>query len=351
MTWLAKLFNLSLPCIWKCRENSEYVKLNKEFFWNKLIESRPNEKALRLLHQQNIYLSEKCRSVLSVGIDPRSAFSISAFLDLKETNDVVLLNSENIQSLLQCLNQYFAENTSLFTTCVQSVRLTATQQRVFKLHVGAQCVNINEDLMYELNRMSSRIETSLVFLERERKSCESALFNLLQHYCYKKTIKIAKDYLDQIYIQHFLDELSDFHCKCVDQNFIREIATNFSEWFATCVPIFIDTIMLIESVRLHTFSSDWPYDNRYIDVRIMAKSGLYFTGSSDRVKCAFCGLVLHKWYSNDNAVLDHWKYSPKCVFLNSPKQTCNVSDGDSDKDLKKLLLTSKTFNGHDEIDL
>lgn len=350
MAWLAKILNITLPCVWKCCENSEYAKINKDFFWNNLIEPRFDEKTLRLLHQQNIYLSEKYKSILSLGIDPRSEFQIIALLDLKKTNDVVLLNSENIQSLLQCLNQYFAEKNISFNTSVQGVRLTATH-RIFKLYVGTQCVNIDEDLMYELNRMSTRIEASLLFLERKRKSCESALFYLLKHYCYKKTVKMAKDYLDQIYIQHFFDEMLDFHCKCIDQSFIREIATNFSEWFEKCVPTFIQTIMLIESVRLQTFSSDWPYDNRFVDVKIMAKSGLYFTGSSDRVKCAFCGLMLHKWNSSDNPVQDHWTYSPKCVFLNSPKHTYNVPDEDSDKNLEILLLTSKTFSGYDEIDV
>lgn len=269
---------------------------------------------------------------------------------MKKINSSMLLNMDNLRDLLQCVQQYFAESSILAETCVQSVRLSATQQRIFELRVGTQCMDIDENSLLALNRISSHIAKYCISLEHKRKSCENDLFKILQHFCYKKSVKISKQYVDQIYVQHFFEELFDFHCECIDKTFIREMATNFSEWFAKCIPIYIQTTMLIECVRRSTYSIDWPHNKRYINVDIMAKTGLYFTGTLDRVKCAFCGLNLHEWNSYDNPVLDHWKYSPKCDFLNDPRKTHNVPDDENGAELEKLLSILKISYGYDEID-
>lgn len=351
------MINLSLPCKWKCCDsfkhkevNTVYKEINTVYFWLNLLGENSNEETLKLIQQQNIHLNNIYDDVLSMGFDPRNEFEICAHLNMKSTKCSVVLNVESLRNLLQCISQFLIENHPVTTTCVQSVCIRSIQN-IFKVHVGAQSFNINEETMRRMNQMKTHIESILLSLEHKQKSYETELFKLLHHYCYEKSVKTSKEYSkNQFYIQHFFEELIDFDCE-IDKTFIREIATNFSEWFAKCVAIYIKTLMLNEKTRLQTFSSDWPYDKRFIDVKIMAKSGLYFTGSSDRVKCVFCGLMLHEWNSYDNPIIDHWKFSPRCIMLNSPQDTYNVTDKDSLKELKKLLSVLKTIPNKDEIDM
>lgn len=86
-----------------------------------------------------------------------------------------------------------------------------------------------------------------------------------------------------------------------------------------------------------------------MNTKVLAKSGLHFTGVSDCAKCAFCGIKLHSWGNKDNPVIEHYKYSPNCRFLSDPSSTLNVVDG-VEKDLLQLLSVLKDVRGIDEAD-
>lgn len=47
----------------------------------------------------------------------------------------------------------------------------------------------------------------------------------------------------------------------------------------------------------------------------LAKSGFFYTGQSDTVKCFCCGVQISNWESSDNSFQEHYKHSPKCDFL------------------------------------
>ncbi len=61
--------------------------------------------------------------------------------------------------------------------------------------------------------------------------------------------------------------------------------------------------MYKEVTRLTTFS-DWPV-NSPITPTELAEDGFYYTGVVDRVKCAFCGLILKNWKSTDIVTHEH----------------------------------------------
>lgn len=108
--------------------------------------------------------------------------------------------------------------------------------------------------------------------------------------------------------------------------------------------------MLNEVDRLSSFSShDWPHNKKYINVKKLARTGLYFTGERDVVGCAFCNIQLHDWKIDDNPVLDHHKYSPKCTFLINPKQCFNIPIGD-EKKIERLLSILPKDDSYDVTD-
>ena len=77
----------------------------------------------------------------------------------------------------------------------------------------------------------------------------------------------------------------------------------------------------------------------FMDVNQWAAAVFYFTNKSDLVRCAFCGVEVGYWEEEDNAVKEHQRWSPFCVFAmgldagttlilsnnepeKSPKKTC-----------------------------
>jgi hypothetical protein len=65
--------------------------------------------------------------------------------------------------------------------------------------------------------------------------------------------------------------------------------------------------------RLTTFNS-WSKQivpNKYS----LSKSGLFYSGQSDRCICAFCNLGLYDWSTPDVPLDEHYRHAPGCSFL------------------------------------
>lgn len=70
-----------------------------------------------------------------------------------------------------------------------------------------------------------------------------------------------------------------------------------------------------EDVRLMTYLL-WPkWVPRSINKESMAKTGLYFTGDGDQVKCFHCKVTLGDWKEGDRPFERHLSESPHCDFL------------------------------------
>lgn len=68
-----------------------------------------------------------------------------------------------------------------------------------------------------------------------------------------------------------------------------------------------------EDLRLKSLEGKWPHT--FIDARILAKTGFYFIGPVDKLKCYFCKAEISQWESGDDAVTEHVRWSPNCPFL------------------------------------
>ena len=68
-----------------------------------------------------------------------------------------------------------------------------------------------------------------------------------------------------------------------------------------------------EEARLCTFTR-WP-NGASVCPSELARAGFFFTGSSDRVQCAFCENVLRNWEHGDNPTFEHRRHFPRCRFV------------------------------------
>ncbi|NWT59732.1 BIR protein, partial [Erythrocercus mccallii] len=84
--------------------------------------------------------------------------------------------------------------------------------------------------------------------------------------------------------------------------------------------------MRTEDARLHTFHS-WPLT--FLSPTDLAKAGLYYLGTADKVACFTCGGQLCNWEPKDNAVSEHRRHYPNCPFVENlirDQQSFNVSN-------------------------
>ncbi|NXG46651.1 BIR protein, partial [Psilopogon haemacephalus] len=70
--------------------------------------------------------------------------------------------------------------------------------------------------------------------------------------------------------------------------------------------------MRTEGERLRTFRS-WPLT--FLSPIDLAKAGLYYLGTADRVACFTCGGQLSNWEQKDNAMSEHRRHFPNCPFM------------------------------------
>lgn len=76
-----------------------------------------------------------------------------------------------------------------------------------------------------------------------------------------------------------------------------------------------------EEKRLNTFNHNWPH--AYISPRILAKTGFYYMGPHDQVKCHFCKINISSWEIGDNEIMEHERWSMNCPLIKR-RDTSNI---------------------------
>lgn len=72
-----------------------------------------------------------------------------------------------------------------------------------------------------------------------------------------------------------------------------------------------------KSMRMGSFfsvNSPWPL-NAPITPEEMVEAGLFYTGTKDKVRCAYCRGILYNWTRGDNAFTEHKRHFPKCAYV------------------------------------
>ncbi|XP_046557154.1 E3 ubiquitin-protein ligase XIAP-like isoform X2 [Haliotis rubra] len=72
------------------------------------------------------------------------------------------------------------------------------------------------------------------------------------------------------------------------------------------------------TVRKETFK-DWP-PQMNPTAQQLAEAGFYYTGTFDKVSCFTCGCSLSKWQTDADALVQHAKHSPSCLYLQQLSQ-------------------------------
>lgn len=355
MAWLSGILN---NCMSEYCELNNNISINSKIFWENVASKIKLNETLKLFHEKNIYLSDAHESTLVLGLNPIDEFNVYGRMEIKSTSSVLIFNASEIIDLLKCIDEQLNENTifplSLSTSFIGNtdgnhhIRLTSSSQKYFKITNGKASIKADQDTLLKLKELKPFVKTQIHLLQIQRQTCESSLFKLLNHYFFEKSIEGSLQLAKSVYMFHFFNEVIDHHCDCLNKIFTIEFATNFSKLFSEYVPLFIETLMVNEKSRQNTYLFNWPHDKDLIDTKLLAKSGLYFTGKKDLVKCAFCNVELYDWSREDNPFIEHYKYSKKCPFILNPFCTMNVIEGCQKHLIKTIMET--VFVNRDEVD-
>lgn len=68
-----------------------------------------------------------------------------------------------------------------------------------------------------------------------------------------------------------------------------------------------------ERSRYNTYIN-WPVEN-IVTSKELARFGLIYTGTGDRVKCVFCLGAMYNWDIGDDAIQEHTRHFPECPFI------------------------------------
>lgn len=341
--------------MWSCCEQNDITKINYTYFWRKLKNENSEETIpFKLIYEKTIYLEDGIDSTLTIGINPETQFTIGARIEIKTNNSITYLMGDTLLRLLECINDRFNER-AVFpeVLCKEDgdipVQITPFYEQFYKIKIGNDHIKVKEATLLSLLKKKSFIQMLFQLMERKKAKSEDIFFKLMNHFCYPKSVDESLQLSKLIYTNYFLEEMFNFHCECIEKSFILEIAFNLIPWFVKCIPIFIETIMLDEKIRFHSFTLGWPHERASISTEILAKTGFYFTGVNDCVKCVFCGINLDSWKSYDNIVHEHFKYSSNCKFLLNPEKTDNITNS-SKKELREILNQLNSLLCFDEVD-
>lgn len=336
----------------KCCGASKYYNINVEDFKQNVLKRINVYNSLRLIAEHSVYLNDKNQTILKIGLSPQHFFQVVARMETNTMNSVILTGDE-LTKVMKFLSNNFVPDSAGITPAhekhISGIVFKQIKPRTFALHIGQKYLTLDEDTLNAILWKRLYIEQYVSTLEETRKPYETMLIDMVTHFYYhKKLMKFATEFSQSKHqVYRFFEEIIILHGDCIEASFAIEIGSNFPQWFTKCIPIFIKTMMLNETERLETFSSNlWPHDKKYINVKALAQTGLYFTGESDVAACAFCNIQLHDWKCDDDPILDHHKYSPKFSFLMNPKQCSNVPIGDENK-IEQLFCMLPKVNGFD----
>lgn len=347
-------FGLSLRVVDKQQKDIFGIKLYR--FWRKenMLSSRP----ARLLKAKTVYLNDdkNVQSSFTIGINPTKISEARAIIENRKKGDILKLDIWETQDFCEFFEKYEdCEDTFLQkidSDGEMNFRLFSVRKsgpHTYHFNFNGRTIDIDDATMIALYRVKTQISWCVTsYMIWEIDEFQNQFFKFMQYFCKGWITQKYPQFIERI-SPAFFDYMTFENIDGINDSFIAEISTNFRDWFLKCVPLYMETLLLKESVRLSTFSFGWPHKEDFICIKELCQAGLYYTAKSDQVACVYCDILLHEWEAGDIPMVEHYKFSPRCLFLVNWKRTRNNPDIYGVEPLEKILSTLPE-RGYDEVD-
>lgn len=302
----------------------------------------------RSLYNTKTIVWTKCGEtyVFIIGFDPINEFHVQTRLEHTDSNAYIDMNVGELDKLFSIIEEIFEVNISypseeknIAATIpdrnLNAISIVEQKFRKYRIRVGDNALHFNEHNLLNLLQQRLYFTTLVQQYESERVSFQNNFLQLLTLCCkHLNSADFNQSKVEELDLSSTLMEILKAPCSCAPQSLIIETATHFSRLLKLWIPIYWRTQLLSETIRSETFKKHWPH--KFIDGKLLAKFGFYYTGSLDKVKCIFCGIILCKWMPADEPLNEHLKYAPHCPLMNVNIPCRNISELSTDID--KLLL-------------
>lgn len=221
------------------------------YFWDSVKKSSIKQPT-NLLFEKNIYLDDVNDCTLIIGINPHARFSIAARIEIKSEASVLHLSKEEFADLLDCVGDRFCENTVFPPTNSADIHIQQCNEQLYKVYSQNECIKMSLNTLLSLKQKRPLIKMHVKMLENNE--YEDQLYKLLLHYCYdseEKGVMNALHSSRDLYKQQIIDAIYMLRCSCMEKTFTLEVMCNCADWFAACVPVFIQT--LLQNEKSNTF--------------------------------------------------------------------------------------------------
>lgn len=241
-------------------------KFDERYFWcavGDLVEKK--KITSNLLFGRYIYLDDDCDCVLIIGVIPHKRFSIGARIEMKNSKRVLHLDKATLLDLVECIDEIFSENAVYPKSC-RSVRIRMVDENVHRICICAgvvvdgaaiadavdsnvyeQTFKISVDALLTIREKHGIVKQIVNMFENNNNEYESQLQKLLLHFCYdgdERMVVSAMRAPTLVSKRHFNDVMCMIDCRCIDKRFVVGVINDCADWFLTCVPVFIRTLML-----------------------------------------------------------------------------------------------------------
>ncbi|XP_046347045.2 E3 ubiquitin-protein ligase XIAP-like isoform X2 [Haliotis rufescens] len=116
-----------------------------------------------------------------------------------------------------------------------------------------------------------------------------------------------------------LEESIKRNIECSDSNNSSDSEEDINNTTSSSAPcMFHNPYFEDFTVRRETFK-DWPPQMKPT-AQQLSEAGFYYTGTFDKVACFTCGCSLSKWQTDADALVQHAKHSPSCLYLRQLSQ-------------------------------
>ncbi|XP_065340488.1 baculoviral IAP repeat-containing protein 7-B-like [Cloeon dipterum] len=87
---------------------------------------------------------------------------------------------------------------------------------------------------------------------------------------------------------------------------------------------------------------DW----KHVEPFGLAKSGFYYTGVDDKVRCTFCNLEVRGWEEGDTPDGEHTRWNPNCPFMRNRQSVPNIEIGNERFETMNPFANCERFQGN-----
>lgn len=221
--------------------------MNVDFFWN-AVRLNAKEWKRTLIFERNIYLDCEYGSVVVVvlGINPFERFTACARIEVRSTGNFIHLDGDSMDNLLKCIDEKFGENAVWPDQAHGNVAIQLVGERLYNIKIvgNKHTIRMSESALLAIRQKQLLIKINMKLIECDK--YETQLFNMLNHFCFEATERSVLDVLHspatRMLNSNVFGELCKLNCTCLDMTFALEIISHCSEWFASCVSIFMKAL-------------------------------------------------------------------------------------------------------------